>query len=1087
MEDILMYYKHVDSNYAHEIGIKVNLPQIYEPSHEFKVDAHVENTRFFFNLCKPVLNHVKASRLVLSKITGIKSSIIEKIINFKLAVSFDGSNFAPIHECDLTNWYVGSEALLKIIDNFDIDLAIKQELTEVFRKMFIHTIHIPSVFTISRMPESSIFNLPLIKNYFLCFHLEPENVLRDKFTRESLNEHFIDYMESENTRLSLLVNMSSKDNLYGMFEDIIIVLPKAMRPVIDNRYDSLTLMYGRIYQCNEDLHTLISSSDYTLTSYIERYSNLEQAVQQMMRTGHEHKANYISVLQRISGKDNHIRNMLGKRCDFSGRSVISIDPTLKLNECALPLEMIPKLFKYHHLNSASTQVETMSILNNSDYHNAQDIVSKGLLDYLPVLLNRAPTLHKLGFQAFYPLTTEDRTIKLNPWVCEAYNADFDGDQMGVHIPISYKSITEARRLMLPSQNPFKPSTGKPIITPRHELLYGLYIATRNYSSPSLSLPPSPSLDELHTSVMNHEIKVYDIVTCPGFTKDTAGRVLVKSCFPDTMRHDFPVISKTTVEELMENLISHGIEIFEECINALTPIAFRIATLYSPSVNILSSSFSSSSSSSESLAQALKLYGLGIMDETEYNIQLGDVLRAFNDKTRSGIENGDLLNPDEGFLLFAKSGARGGIADLIQIFSHVGMVKRSATSLFPILIEKSYTEGLSPMEHYITSFGARLDIMSRSIKTAEIGYMSRVMTHVTADIYVKSVDCGTDRYITITKNDLSQHLRTGNSHTLDSYMHDIIIGRYEAITNKYIDSNYARKLMKQSSVNIRSVLTCNNSCCVKCYGEDNCFHSEVILGQPVGIVAAQSIGELGTQLSMDTFQGSGKEVATEFERVSSLLKVSSLKDNPSFPNYDPISWADGRVLESVRSNTQKYVQIGTHPKKVILPRNMHLKDTVSRGESMRSYPGDCDVTELTKYASIEKGQLYLALAMYVTYRTKDAINFKHFECLVAGMTVHYILDNGSRQDLKTCRYHTSYELFAGDIKSVRFISSIQSIVVIPSLRNSFLANIDMERVAGGLSNSLLMETKEDFSGVLESVLMGYTPKLGSYYKEVFHET
>jgi DNA-directed RNA polymerase subunit beta' len=317
------------------------------------------------------------------------------------------------------------------------------------------------------------------------------------------------------------------------------------------------------------------------------------------------------------------------------------------------------------------------------------------------------------------------------------------------------------------------------------------------------------------------------------------------------------------------------------------------------------------------------------------------------------------------------------------------------------------------------------------------------------------------------------------------MEQILIGRYRAGDDLYITPEIAKQLVAtEQVVEIRSVLTCKDQCCSKCYGENIGHKSPAVVGHAVGAIAAQAIGELGTQLSMDTFQQggvmSGKDIASDFDRINAFLRMQDIAKNKRFPLYDPIAWATGDIEERVLSNLQKAIRIAGNKKEIRMSRDIEIKKTVVKGEPISVRLGDCAVDEILMYKSLEEAQLYLSMAMYVTYRVKEAINFKHFECLVAGMTLHLVLDAGGRKDLREGKFCTTQQLYAGNASKVKVKSMLKGIQRVPLLRSSILSTIDMERVVEGLSRSLLTETTEDFSGVLEAILIGQPPQIGTYY-------
>jgi DNA-directed RNA polymerase subunit beta' len=680
--------------------------------------------------------------------------------------------------------------------------------------------------------------------------------------------------------------------------------------------------------------------------------------------------------------------------------------------------------------------------------------------------------------------------------------------------------------MSPLNNPYKPSTGEPIIQPRHELLYGLYICTKVWDKAG-EHHNIGSLDELKTLALKHQIKVYDTAAVPGIGTDTVGRHLMRWCLDKRVWKHLDqdgaplVITNKTVGKIIRPLLDTKLErgsnkknkserVFEQGINRMGEVGFGIATLYTPTVNVLGGYDRKQlrrpfEAFHKTMSRAVELYDAGFMDDQEYLAKLGKTISDTSKEVETSIRNG-AVDRSDAFVLFAESGARGSYNNLLQIYSHIGMTKKSAYEQFPIIIEHSYMDGLTPTEHFMAAFGARADTMARTSKTADMGYTSRLMEHTAIEVIIRQNDCLTTDGIMLRREDIAKHLRGQDegkilAAKIDRHLGEIIVGRYLADPKVikeydrsgtgYISQQLAEILIDAKiDIKLRSVLMCKISCCAKCYGEDIAHKSRAVVGHAVGVVAAQAIGELGTQLSMDTFQQGGvmteKDIASDFDRVKAFLNMQDISKNDRFPLYDPIAWHTGKVSVSTISNTQRTVRIAGSNKEIRMPIDIELKEEAVKGEPMSVRLGDCDVNEILIYKSLEEAQLYLALAMYITYRAKEEINFKHFECLAAGMTLHMVLDRGKRQDLREGKFYTTRQLYEGSTESVKIRSMLKDIHKIPLLRNSLLSNIDMERVLEGLSKALLTGAQEDFSGAIEAMLIGMKPKLGTYYENYLHD-
>ena len=1070
-DTIMNNARKVSSDELKSLGSKIK-------DEELILNSYDEHVRFFFKLAKPIINPIKAgSRYeILYKVLGLTMKELYDIVEYR-CVLINGR----LLEIDYTmlpeNVLVGAEIIEKYIQDFDRETRIISLIYSIGISFFpVRTNNpIPTQFEILEVENKLISDIRVIGNYVIRPLPNFYTYIKSEYRNKDLSLIIARRISNPRNSLRLVYSMTDKSNLENILDYYIIVPPRIMRPVIVGRQDTLTRYYLKVIQASRSLEILSKTVSYTLVEYINRYKQLENTLYTIMVDYDNKNKSHVPILYRIAGKEKHIRNMLGKRVDFSGRAVITIDPTLKINQCVIPEEMLPKLFLYHYLCTLST---TNKVLESLEKITASSIISSGILNDLVVLLNRQPTLHSLGFQSFDIVWSKDRSIKLNPFVCAAFNADFDGDQMSVHVPISYKAQNEARHLMSPVYNAYKPSTGEPIINPRHEMLLGLYIATKKYRDKPVINYTILDSEEIYFKVMHHEIKVYDTVN-----NEQAGVVLLKNILPKTFHYilDSEITSKS-ISILIKKILLLSHDNIIDILYKLSRIGFTLSTLYSPTLNILSNVNKVVvkdliKSKMSEMSNFMCLYNLGLADEDEYKRKVN--FTYLNIQTSLEVEIPEnLLNENDGYRILQKSGARGSINNLVQTFGCAGIVNRNSSSQFPVILENSYSDGLNATEHFMTSFGARRDVIARVGNTADIGYISRLMWHSTADLVIKELDCGTSAGITIKKSTLRQHLeKVGLYSEVDKIFNQIIMGRYISKTNEYI----TKELNDIDEITIRSPLTCKVNCCSKCYGEDIAHKILVPIGHPIGMISAESIGELGLQLSMDTLHDSSSGVVSEFDRISTYLIKSTIDEKKLNFNYDPIAWSDGEIIEYPDSNIHKIIKIqGDNKTSVKVNRYSQLKKVAIKGEPMLHKLGDCDIDELLNYSSLVNSQLYLTLTLFSTYRSKDSINMKYFECLVSGMTTHFVYDSGDRQDITSGKNYSNTDLYRGDISTVKYISSILSIKDIPMYRNSALSTVDMELVKTGLAQSIMLETEEDFSGILESLLFGKRVNVGSVY-------
>ena len=627
-----------------------------------------------------------------------------------------------------------------------------------------------------------------------------------------------------------------------------------------------------------------------------------------------------SLSDMLKGKQGRFRqNLLGKRVDYSGRSVIVVGPELKIYQCGLPKEMAVELFKpfvmkelvgrgiAQNIKNAKRMVER---LRPEVWEILEDVIK----DH-PVMLNRAPTLHRLGIQAFEPVLVEGRAIKLHPLVCEAFNADFDGDQMAVHLPLSPEAQAESRYLMLATNNLLKPQDGKPVAVPRLDMILGSYYLTMTLDGELGEGKYFKDPDEAIMAYENHDVgmhaKIFVRVTKEvngemktGKIETSVGRIIFNQGIPqdlgfvdrekDPLQYEinFPVVKKN-MGQIIERVIRvHGVIESAEVIDYIKSLGFKYSTLagitFSMSdVKVPAAKKGLLEEADKQIETIRKQYARGLITNDErYN----SVIKVWEDATKkisqAMEDNFDDLNP---IYMMVKSGARGNMNQLRQIAGIRGLMASTTGKAVEIPIKSSFAEGLDALEYFISAHGARKGLSDTALRTADSGYLTRRLVDVSQDIIVREHDCGTHEGLIV------YDIKDGNQ--VIEKMQERIIGRYvvndvydpntnELIvdTNTMITEEIADKIVNAGieRLEVRSVLACRSKhgVCQKCYGMGLARRSLVSIGESVGIIAAQSIGEPGTQLTMRTIHSGGvagvADITQGLPRVEELFEARKPK-------------------------------------------------------------------------------------------------------------------------------------------------------------------------------------------------------------------
>jgi len=674
-----------------------------------------------------------------------------------------------------------------------------------------------------------------------------------------------------------------------MIMDIIPVIPPDLRPLVPlegGRFATSDLndLYRRVINRNNRLKKLLELKAPEVIVRNEKRM-LQEAVDALFDNG-RHGREVLgsggrplkSLADMLKGKQGRFRqNLLGKRVDYSGRSVIVIGPELKLNECGLPKIMALELYQpfiirklrekgfVHTIKSAKKMVQ-------QENPEVWDILDEVIRDH-PVLLNRAPTLHRLGIQAFQPKLIEGKAIRIHPLVCAAFNADFDGDQMAVHLPLSLEAQMEARIIMNATNNIFSPSNGRPIATPSQDMVLGLYYLTKMRSGVKGEGKMFADPDEVVMAYQNEEVDKFAKIKVRikgEIIETTAGRVIFNNILPDGMPYYNQPMDKKRVSQVIADchkLKGHGETV--KLLDALKKLGFEESTISGASMAVRDVTIPKDKAEKIKIASAevekiQSQYQRGfITDGERYNKIIDIWTHVTEDVSSLVFRNLDSFNP---VFMMADSGARGSRQQIRQLAGMRGLMAKPSGEIIETPITANFREGLAVLEYFISTHGARKGLADTALKTADSGYLTRRLVDVAQDLIVKEKDCGTLNGITVSaiiEGDevvVSLAERIAGRVALDNVV-DPITGEKIVKSGDMITDEQAEKIEKipmLETMRIRSVLTCEASegICGKCYGRNLATGKMVEMGEAVGIIAAQSIGEPGTQLTMRTFHIGG---------------------------------------------------------------------------------------------------------------------------------------------------------------------------------------------------------------------------------------
>ncbi len=824
-----------------------------------------------------------------------------------------------------------------------------------------------------------------------------------------------------------------------MILEVIPVIPPELRPMVQldgGRFATSDLndLYRRVINRNNRLKRLLDLGAPDIIVRNEKRM-LQEAVDALIDNGRRGRPvtgpgnrPLKSLSDMLKGKQGRFRqNLLGKRVDYSGRSVIVVGPELKMYQCGIPKEMALELFKpfvmkklvngsyAHNIKSAKRMVERIR-------PEVWDVLEEVIKEH-PVLLNRAPTLHRLGIQAFEPVLVEGRALKIHPLVCTAYNADFDGDQMAVHVPLSAEAQAEARFLMLSTNNMLKPTDGKPVVSPTQDMVLGIYYLTayvpgekgegsvyKDYEE--MLMAYQTGAVGLHAKVKVRVSREYEGQTRSQIIESTVGRFIFNDAIPQDL--DFVdrtvddnifkleidcVVDKKILGRIIDRVYrKYGSTQTAIVLDRVKELGFSFSTKGAITISVSDMIIPREkaellSKSDEEVDVIEKQYRRGLIsDEERYQKVIDTWTRTTEEVTEALMSSLDIMNP---IFMMAHSGARGSKNQIRQLAGMRGLMANPSGRIIELPIRANFREGLTVLEFFISTHGARKGLADTALRTADSGYLTRRLVDVSQDVIVREEDCGTNQTVEVSSimdgNDIIEDLRDRiwGRYTLHEILHPET-GEVIVPADVLIDDYYAEKIINAGikKVPIRSVMTCRSryGVCAKCYGINLATGDEVNVGEAVGTIAAQSIGEPGTQLTMRTFHTggvAGDDITQGLPRVEELFEARKPK------GLAVISEIAGtvRINESKKKREVQIIGEDNQSKNYLIPYGAFIKvkdgDVVEAGDEITE--GSVNPHDILKIKGVKGVQTYLLQEVQKVYRLQGVdINDKHIEIIIRQM-------------------------------------------------------------------------------------------------------
>ncbi len=961
-------------------------------------------------------------------------------------------------------------------------------------------------------------------------------------------------------RLEIVESFLHSDNKpEWMILSVIPVIPPDLRPMVQldgGRFATTDLndLYRRILNRNNRLKKQIEQGAPHLITKNEKRM-LQEAVDALIDNSKRGKKAAVeknhhlkSLSDMLRGKQGRFRqNLLGKRVDYSGRSVIVVGPSLKMYQCGVPREMALTLFKPFVIREL-IRAKSISVPAAKKVCERQEDIVWGILEEVvrehPVLLNRAPTLHRLGIQAFEPVLIEGKAIRLHPLVCTAFNADFDGDQMAIHVPLSVEAQAEARLLMLASNNILNPKDGKPVVTPSQDMVLGNYYLTLEKKGLHNEGHFFKDYDEAYMAYKNNEITLQTrIFIDPKYLPATRYKeehknkyiftTLGKMIFNSIMPKDFPYLNEPTEDNLVnatpdkyffdpkhdniEDFLGRDIvdpfkkknlgkiiaQVFKKhqitetsaMLDRLKDLGFHYCTKSGITISMedvleYKGKDIRIKQADDTIDRIQEAFDMGLLTEKERKNKVKQEWNAARQEIEEGVWGELTKHRDNAIFMMADSGSRGSSSNFAQLAGMRGLMSNTAGEAIEVPVKANFREGLSVSEFFISTHGARKGSTDTALKTAESGYLTRRLVDVSQDVIISQIDCGTEKGMW-----LEDIIGDGGKVILPAYQRaigrfaarDIVTDMGEVLCrrNELVDEDIAEKIKAAGmhKVYMRTNLTCNctNGVCMKCYGRNLATNKIVEVGEAVGVVAAQSIGEPGTQLTMRTFHTGG--VASTADITQGLPRVQELFEARKPKGKATISEINGTVKSIEKSKSGIVITIVNDEEEVeytveaTAELTVEVDDLVMRGD--RLMKGPISPKELLRIKDAETVQKYIVEEVQKVYQSQGVdISDKHIEIIVRQMMRKlYVIQEGS-SDLLPGR-QVSIEAFkeavhqslqvGGELPKARPV--LLGITKAALASDSFLSACSFQETTRVLTQAAICSKKDPLVGLKENVIIG----------------
>ena len=943
--------------------------------------------------------------------------------------------------------------------------------------------------------------------------------------------------------------MTSGNRPEWMILDVLPVMPPELRPMVQlegGRFATSDLndLYRRVINRNNRLKRLLDIGAPEIIVRNEKRM-LQEAVDALIDNGRRGRAvtgasnrNMKSLSDLLKGKSGRFRqNLLGKRVDYSGRSVIVVGPDLKFNQCGLPQEMALELFKpfimnkvvdrgmAHNLKSAKKMVEKKD-------PRVYDVLEEVIKDH-PVLLNRAPTLHRLGIQSFEPVLVEGKAIKLHPLACNAFNADFDGDQMAIHLPLSNEAQIEARLLMMSTNNILGLKDGKPITTPSQDMVLGAYYLTTIKEGAKGEGMVFESTNEMKKALLTGDVEYQTRVSVrvkkdnedPGkIVESSVGRFIYNEGIPQDLgyvnRKEDPYsleINQVADSGVLKDIVDrcfrkHGNIKTAEVLDYIKQTGYKYSTLSGltvsmADVNIPKAKWDIIADADAEVDNYEKLYRRGLITDDERYEKVIDIWRETTDKVTEALLTD--LRSDNNIKIFADSGARGSTNQIRQLGGMRGLMSQADGKTIEIPVKANFREGLSVQEYFISSHGSRKGLTDTALRTADSGYLTRRMVDISQDVIVTEDDCHTHGYVE------AYEFKDGNE--LVENLYTRIVGRTSfedvkdengeilAKKDQLIDEDTAEKIVAAGvkKVKLRSVLECRSKqgVCAKCYGRNLATGKPVNIGEAVGIIAAQSIGEPGTQLTMRTFHSggiAGVGITSGLPRVEELFEARK----PKGLAYIAENSGTVSLIQNEKKTDVEIESEDGHVQKYNIPFGSRLLvkdgDVVEKGDQLTE--GSLDPHDVLNVLGKVGVQNYITKEVQKVYRIQGVeIDDRHIEVIARQMLKKVKIDEsgdteflpGSLQERREVDF-INEKLIEEGKEPAEYTQELLGITKASLATDSWLSAASFQETTRVLTDASIKGKVDDLMGLKENIIIGKLIPAGTGMKryndvEIDYET